>query len=272
MRALSLLSTCWLIVLVSGGCGDDDGPSPDASADAGGSDGAAPDGGSPDGGPRTVAIEGDFFRIVTGATTPVEGVEVCVDGHAEVACAMTNAMGAYRLEGVPPATDLLLTFDKDGYLPAQRTVHTPAVRDMALFGFAFGDDDYVAFFETALDLTLDPNLGILTFEATEASVVAVTHAGLEHVTASIDPASGDGPGYADAMQFPAGTLTETSRSGWGYFVNVEPGEYLVTFTHPDRPCVAHPELGWPAPDGSTATTRVTVAAGHVTYTTALCAP
>lgn len=272
MRALAI--TCFMLVVVPG-CGDDDDTGTDAATDGGGGDDTGPprDGAPSDGaGPAAIVVEGDYFRIATGATTPVEGVRVCIEGHPEIACATTNAMGTYRLENVPTSADLLLDFTKEGYAPAMRSIHTPAVRDMALFGFAYGDDDFVSFFEMVLELTLDPAMGIVVFEATEATVVALSHNGLEHVTAVLDPTSGVGPNYATAQYLPSATLTETSSAGWGFFVNVEPGEYEVTFQHPERVCSAHPELGWAAPEGSGATTRVRVSAGYVTYTNAFCGP
>src|SRR5262249_30832581 len=63
----------------------------------------------------------------------LSGVEVCVHDMPNIACAKTDAKGAYELDGVPGLTNLVLTLNREGYVPASKSIQT-ANTDMNVNG------------------------------------------------------------------------------------------------------------------------------------------
>lgn len=233
-------------------------------------DGARPDGPAAGG---TVRVEGDYFDYFRGRV-PVVGGSVCVIDPDTPLCATTDADGNWALDGVPAPANRELRYEADGYFTAYRFLRT-ASRNLMLYSFAFASDDLVGVLSGALEVELDPLLGVVVIEATESRVTSLSHQDLAGVTARLRSVATGGEihpvgVYANDMEILVRGLDETTSAGWGAFVNVQPGEYLVTFTHATRTCVAHPEIAWPAEPGTNATVRIAVHSNATAHATALC--
>jgi hypothetical protein len=87
------------------------------------------------------------------------------------------------------------------------------------------------------------------------------------VTVTLTPTSGAGPFYATAAGVPSTTLTETTTSGTAIFANVDPGDYVVTFSHATLTCAP---TGFAWAGTAAETTRVPVQADHITSTIVTC--
>ena len=200
---------------------------------------------------------------------PVSGVEVCVREHAEIACATSDAEGAWSLSGAPPSSELALTFQKDGYISVLRPVLT-GLSDVVL-----QDDENHLLTVQQLEalwagVSIDPAKGAIAFFAT-ALGTRLRSGSLDwarDVTLSVSPDVGDGPLFLDetGTYVPGATAT---TGGYGGLLNLDPGDYTLTFTHASS-CASIGDTtggavyGFPAGVGTEPILRVPVLAGYVT--------
>lgn len=183
---------------------------------------------------------------VTDGTDPVEGAEVCVLDTTD--CATSNASGELSLD-IPALSEVALTIVATDYIPV-------------LYGAVTGPSD--ASFNVTLRPTAEIEAGAdaagVTLDGTKG-IIGFSVLGPAGTTAELSPASGtlvyqDENGDAD----PSLTGTVEGVVGMGTFWNVEPGDYDLSYSHPDTTCQASPVGTW---KGSTeGTARVTVLAGH----------
>lgn len=209
---------------VTGGTGGSGG---DAGAGAGGDAGQAGTGGAAGAGPTNLLT----VNIVDVSTQePMAGVDVCIHAPTPSGCETTDSSGV-ALVHVPESQDVVLEYSMTGmrkhllslrgdYVAADPTIYTLAATDLIasyVFQLAGADDD--------------PSKGhVLGGIATGAGA-----------TASMDPASGDGPIYSDINGVPDKSLTETSDSGGYAFLNVVPGDVTISVSQSGATCV--PEMG-----------------------------
>lgn len=202
--------------------------------------------------PATVSVTGTIVEFEKGkgfanaASPGVEGVEVCVHENSDVPCVMTDAKGKFALDGVPTEVAYLLTFHKDGYGKVVRQ-QPPAVADVTIYepDSRLAKVDIAEADLAAAGVTPDDTKGSIGFgaavnnDAGTESPFAFKVAGLldliflEGYTVSIDPKAGTGPVYRDADEEPDPSLTKSSEAGYGFFVDLPPGDYSLTFEHPD---------------------------------------
>ena len=274
--ASCVLQGATLGALVVIGCGSDPGSTDAAAGDSAATEAAvtrdaddAPDVLPP----STVTVEGSYFGFFQAETTPVEGALACFVTGGDPLCGTSNASGSWRIEGVPALSDLELHLTADGYYPVWRPIHVPA-RFLSLQGLAYASEDFVGYLERAAGVEIDRRLGTVTFEAMQGTTAGFWQRNVDEVVATLRSVAPGGEtrraSYVNEEQIPLSTLSATTRAGWGYFPNVQPGEYVVVATHPTRSCTAHPVLGWEPTDASNATVRVPVHAGAVAYATVLC--
>ncbi len=191
----------------------------------------------------------------SGSGEPIEGASVCLLDTDT--CLTTDERGKYVVEA-PAATPFGLVYEKEGYLGTIRLGHWG--EDVPLLG------------ATAL-LTLAQLDAIVTASG-EAPTGGATERGAVHfvgltdnpagfdapragVTVALEPARGLGPLYADATNALDPALGATAALGWGVFVDVPAGEYLLRFSSPLALCdVAHPLGGWPSDEAEAVRTLV----------------
>jgi hypothetical protein len=214
----------------------------------------------PEGGaPEKVSVTGRVTVFAPTTATdvqadPVEGAEVCIHENNTVACASSGADGSFTLTDVAIQQEVMLTVTKDGYEPSATQIFV-GVNDMEVaLPVPMLTEDAVKEAEDTTGITLDETKGSIIASVGISELVPDAGAGfvytsLEGVTASLDPASGDGPFYADADGKIDLSLQATSELGGLSFLNVEPGDYTLSFDHSTMVC-----------SGAYAT----VIAGHVT--------
>jgi hypothetical protein len=249
------------------------GAQPEAGAPGPSGDGAS---GTTNGDSTTVTLKWQIVLSATPGIGPDAGqaaagdggpqgipdVAVCVNGRPEIPCVMTGPDGTFALPGLPQATDVAITFKKDGFVPAVKAVET-ARTDMQT-------TNPIGMFSTS---DPQPNLGfpidmqqkgaVLFFVIGPAPDGGAGFAADEGATVMLSPASGNGPLYGDNNFLDAATMGIVG--GAGEFLNVDPGDYALTVNDPNHNCspISFPFGGWgyPLPPASV---KFPVLAGFVT--------
>lgn len=250
---------CAAVFLVAG-CGGEGG-------DAGGDDGC---------GEQGITLHGVVNEFELGKDRqqfpPLPRVKVCVYGESELPCARTDDSGVFSLCNVPEDANVILSFEKDGYVPSLRMLVTRT-------------EDYDILAETVLGSIEDGIMeaekfgvdlrgirgGALQFFGARPGDGVLQVATLEGYTVELndldgDPAmcaSSDGAGeepcepiYLDPGGMPNLEATESSRFGVGAIGNVTPGEYVLSFAHPSYECERLPESGWETDEPSAIRVKV----------------
>ena len=188
------------------------------SGGAGGLGGAGGSGGSGGSGP-TVTI--DFTVVDALNQSGVAGLSLCDHGDPNN-CVVTNGQGQGTL--TLPDADVTVEYSGAGFRPhllglgqgaVMSTVTTIAISD-ANVGLLF----------TLLGGQEDPAKGIV---GSSADVMGAT--------ATLTPASGQGPLYSAASGLPDPNLTSTSSAGTFLFTNVDPGNPELSVDAPNATCV-----------------------------------
>lgn len=236
---------------------------PKALLDSGGPDTRAPvpanafDSGTADAPSDTITLSGAVYAFAEGPNTigsTLAGVTVCVlDTDA---CQKTRADGRYTIV-VPRGEPFGVSYEADGYHSVIRLgqwdMDVPLLGATTLFTIERSE---VAVEASGGDPTRIAETGMVHFVGlTEnPSGFDLLRAG---VTVTLEPNAGVGPVYVDETGSPAPGLSMTSAAGWGLFVNVPEGEYVVRFSDSGVVCDdTHPLGGWPADDPEAVTTIV----------------
>jgi hypothetical protein len=203
---------------------------------------------------------------------PLERVEVCVYGNNEVPCARTDDSGIFVLCNVPENEDLILSFEKDGYVSSLRMIVTRTADYDILAETVLGSiEDGLSQAEMfGVDLRgiqggalqffgARPADGVLAVATLEGYSVEL--ADLDGEPAQCVAPDGDGEGPCDPIYLDPGgepnlDATESSKFGVGAIGNVAPGEYILRFSHPTYECDRLPESGWATDESSAIRVKV----------------
>jgi hypothetical protein len=200
----------------------------------------------------------------------IPGVRVCVYQHAEIPCATSDSDGKFTLLGLPRATDLVLLTEKAGYVKTLRAIETASTPMDGLSA---------PLITTKTDVKVPDLGGPVDVTKGAISFVAIgtgSDGGLylpEGVSVELSPGTAKGPFFTRANNtFDIGTTS--SVGGVGVFLNVDPGDYELTFEYSAADCapVSFPfgEFGFPV---SPSSVKFPVMAGYVTDQVAvLCTP
>lgn len=219
-RIAGLALACALLVA----CGDDS--STGGSGSGGDGAGSGGDGGSP----RTVSLSGSVHEFTLGLKPgefgpALAGVEVCVDDDKDIDCDTTDADGAFSLKGLQPNTEATFRFTKDGYLGVLLPGRTP-FENFAGFTTALASDSVVTGFAAIVSTTY-PNAdqGVVTVFVAEPFEPdgGATTTFIPDATFELLSGTGKGPNYVTEAQVPDLKLSATTKGGWGFFYEVEPG-------------------------------------------------
>lgn len=199
MRTLVLVGA---VALVCSGCGGDD-------SDSGGA-------------PSGVTVSGK--AVLAGLSIAVVGAEICAPDLAKPVCATSAADGTFALAGIPKNQVVVFTGTKAGFVSA-------------LGYFDVGDTDFtvdVGFQEDKIVQGAFDPAGV-TVDLTKASLGILIEDGAAanraDFTASIAPASGEGPFYSDSTGLKVDpAAVATSSAGAALFVNMSAGKYTLTLT------------------------------------------
>lgn len=270
----------------SGGVGGSGGSGGTSSGGTAGADGAA-DAGLPTlSGTVVDASPGNF-----GSEPLLAGVEVCVvDGtgvkNTAIPCATTNAAGEYALANLTPNQQLIVMFSKSGYSSqliaadiGTSDVTRGPMRLSAQQTDSGADGGSVPNFGWDPTITIDPAKGSMNIAATQPAATADSGVvpgfpGLDWTTGvsfTITPTGGNGPYYVNPNETWASSATATVNAWGAWFMNLAPGTYTVTATHPTLSCRAGGGgYGWAQTDG---TAKAPIIAGMNTQAIAfICTP
>jgi hypothetical protein len=215
-----------------------DAPS-DANSDvATGSEAAPPDASGGDGGYQNLA-----------------GVSVCVYQNAAIPCVTTDANGIFIISGLPAASDIALTFHRDGYVPVLTAIATPNTDIDGLSGAG----------SPLLMPSSTPSTTPVPIDIAHKGIVTVvaimpgpsgkpTSTGDVGAKISLSPMTGNGPYFLDQTNTViVPSATSMVYEGAVYF-NLDPGEYEIAIDDPNHSCSPLSSLlglyGYPAPPTS----------------------
>jgi len=220
----------------------------------------------------TVAA-GDGDAATGAAATPLAGVKVCAYLMASISCETTDATGVFVLAGLPSATPVALTLDKEGYRSLIAPVFMTASHD-----------------ETAEPIGMtkttdpDPPIGKAIDWTGKGQVeffvlgqgALLPDAGPEGdpgAVVTLAPMSGDGPFFfTDQNTIDASAKTLIDDLGAAY--NLPAGSYSLTFadaTHDCEPIVTG-FGGWGYAGTSQHEVAFPIVAGYTTIVGEYCAP
>jgi hypothetical protein len=212
--------------------------------------------------PSSVAVRG-FVNASDGS--PLPGAQVCVqaDGSTDASsCTSTANDGTFMLSSVPANNSVMITFQKEAFVPTLRPIATQTT-DISL---PQGEDVLLpaADQQAVRGMPANPNRGSVEFFVKTPDAQPAT-------LASITSTGGDGspqvPIYFDANGAPASGATSGAHGG---FVNVPPGLYVLRFGGlPSTRCTPMDLYGWPLtlyqdPSSGQAAVLVPVIQGYVT--------
>lgn len=239
-----------------------DGRSPPSDAGVGGNDAG-------DAGEREVIrLRGAVYEAQGGpGTQPIRGAKVCILDHPEIACASTDSEGEYTMAfpAFASSTLFVMHFTAAGHLGSVRPATYESTPEQVSTSWPGG----VPLYSDEWAKTMAMKAGF-TYPAQGSGFIRLRLSGglaseiISGVTASLSPASGTGPIYADPSNDPDPSLTATVASNLVLFGNVAPGPVTITVNAGNKTCNTPEKIigAWPAsrPD----TLPVLVAAGAMT--------
>jgi hypothetical protein len=188
-------------------------------------------------------------------------VRVCAYQKPEIPCTTSDADGIFVVRGLPSVQHVVLITQKSGYVRTLRAIET-ASTDM---------DNTAAPLVTSKSDGPRPDLGI-AYDDSKGAVSFFAHAALSDgglglpsgVAVTLAPKTAEGPFFTTRDN----TFDQSAKStvgGLGFYFNVTPGDYELTFEDPAADCspLSYPlgAWGYPAPPTSV---RFPVLSGYVT--------
>jgi hypothetical protein len=247
--------------------------SDDVATKADGAGAAAPSGVTLTWKVQSATVAAGVGDASTGAAaTPLAGVKVCAYPMASIPCVTTDATGVFVLPGLPAATPVAITLDKDGY----RSLLAPVL-------MATSHDETAEPISMTKTTDPDPPIGKAIDWTGKGQVeffvlgqgAFLVDAGPEGdpgAMVTLAPMSGDGPFFiTDQNTFDASAKTLIDALGAAY--NLPAGSYSLTFadaTHDCEPLVAG-FGGWGYP-GAAHEVTFPIVAGYTTIVGEYCPP
>jgi hypothetical protein len=205
----------------------------------------------------TVGFSSTLVDVAGGA--PIAGAAVCVYQHPELACATSDAQGAFTAR-IPANARTGILIDKSGYasvlIPVPTSTSDWSGSTIRLPTFTSTQ----TFYSAAGATYLDAGKGFLGVFITLGN----TQTGYGNTTVSLVPASGTGPYYAGTSGTYDSGLTATSAYGFARFAALAPATLEVA-PHCGAGTTEAVAWGWPDASGSTETIDVPIAAGYETH-------
>lgn len=208
--------------------------------------------------------------LALGATGPLLGdAKVCEDNSGT--CTVTSADGWFALDGLPPETDILLVYEKGGYLPTIQAMESPRwSTGIATPGLAHPDYQRDAF-NMQLRAAGLPELAAWEEVAaiSFAAIVGTSYQLEPGVQVTLDPPSGSGPFYVYSDNSSSLDPPSDTAAQFGIFFNVEPREegYELVYSYAGGECARYANTfgGWQPRSGRVNALRVPARAGSPTY-------
>ena len=166
----------------------------------------------------------DYGRIADATLTVLEQPEFTTT---------TDAEGHFELLGLPAGSQATFTLSAPGFPAARtKTFTLPEQGPLERVTFQVPDDSLFEALASVVGVAIDPGTCQLVSTVTRVgkSIYDAGAHGEAGATVTISPAlpAELGPVYFNASVIPDMTLTETSEDGGIVFVNVPPGEYVLS--------------------------------------------
>ncbi len=166
----------------------------------------------------------------------LEGVRVCAPELPEVACTRSDEDGGWKLPGLPLDSDVLVTATYEDMVPTAFPQHTSM--DWYDWYKVLAPQSVMNSNANRLDVSLRDKRGHFLFMTWEG--LNIDHEdtpNVSGVTLSLTPSGLTF--YGDGLTLATKDRTDTSGSGSGGAVNLEPGTYTARFVGPQGPCREH---------------------------------
>ena len=185
-----------------------------------------------------ITLEG----TVTHGTTsmPMPNVEVCLQTTSQ--CTSTDETGRYALTDMPANRNVVISVFREGFVRLLLPVQTPNT-DHAV--------NVASLLPNALQNAQSSLLGVEAIADTGSIAFSISNGingdgiNVPGVRVRLSPTSGDGPFYLRGG-LPTSDLVSTSENGGGLWVNIQPGDYMLSFQDLPNNCTTLFGFGVPA--------------------------
>jgi hypothetical protein len=205
------------------------------------------DGAITDAGPGTVV--GTFILTDPETGEPMEGFEICPFDDSGAPCRTTDPAGIAVFDELPADSELAFKITRAGYWPVLRVLLTSSEDMTVTEEYGYLPNDTLQTIASAAGVSVDDSTG---------TVACAVVGGGESVIPGLSPAGGNPTAYfaRDALD-PSPTAVADL-----FLFDVSPGQYEVTFEHPERECKKDAEM-WSGEEPNRG--RVRVEAGYLTW-------
>ena len=192
-------------------------------------------GNSGDGSTPTASVSGDAIPF-NGQDRRIEGATVYILEFPEKRV-VTGSDGHFRFDGIPVGSEVSLVMEHPDYHVEQTGTHVVPAEGLERITFQGVTHDVYAALALLLGITPDEE-GACQMPTTVTRIGKSLYDpgahGEDGATVTIDPPlpPDHGPIYFNSSVLPDRSLTETSDDGGVLFVQVPPGEYVMTATKP----------------------------------------
>lgn len=183
-----------------------------------------------------VTVSGNAFAFTLSGGR-IEGAFVTANEHPTW-CVRTNAEGYFQLDGVPVGSELTLRLHHPDHPLIQIGTHVVPAEGMERVTFQAPDHTTYALMAMVARVRPDPARCQIAATVTEVGRSLYTTDYPSHgeagatVTLTPDPGDAEGPIYFEYLGpgtiLPDRDLTATTRDGGVLFLNVPPGEYVLS--------------------------------------------
>lgn len=212
MKFRAHLAACCLFGL-TWGCGDDGGDDEEVTAVV------------PVAGVAAIFNDAVTGRIADATVSVVERPELTM---------ITAADGVFSFDGLHAGEEVTLVLEHPDYPLMQTGTHTLPAEGIEDLTFQVPEKGIYNALAALVQITPDPNKCqmVTTITRKGGTILAPGAHGEANVTVALAPSlpSEAGPIYFDASVLPDKTLTESSEDGGVLYVNVEPGQYVLSGT------------------------------------------
>lgn len=185
-------------------------------------------------GAATLLVSGDAFAFTLPGEDygRIAGATIGVLEQPELSTT-SDAMGHFEFPALPAGATATFTIAAEGFPPARtKTFTLPEQGPLERVTFQVPNDELFGLLAQVVGITPDPGACQMVTTVTRVgkSIYDAGAHGEAGATVTISPAipAEHGPVYFNSAVIPDMTLTETSDDGGVVFVNVPPGEYVLT--------------------------------------------
>ncbi|TNE50184.1 MAG: hypothetical protein EP343_09645 [Deltaproteobacteria bacterium] len=172
---------------------------------------------------REIRVRGTVTDFTNSSR--LAGVKVCLDlpSGTGVTCATTDAQGNFELTNVPESRRMMFSLEKTGYVKVLQPV---ALGQRSYLSLGMIPQAAVPLLVAATgNSALKPGTGIVLMSSFDHRSGTATG-----ITMALQAAGAKGPYFISTSMVPDPKLQATTSAGVAFFIDVPPGEHVVTVT------------------------------------------